>query len=137
MSIVAGVDFGTLTVRVSIVDDRRGRLGSGTAEYPLCRTRQDPNHATQRHADHMTALAEATRLALDAAGVAGGDVDAVAIDTTGSSVVPVGEGLEPLDDYYLWCDHRAWREAGEITEAAHTYGLEAIRWCGDTYSSEW
>jgi len=33
-------------------------------------------------------------------------------------VVPVGKGLEPLDDYYLWCDHRAWREAAQITEVA-------------------
>jgi len=137
MAIVAGVDFGTLSVRVSIVDDRRGRLGSGVADYPLCRTRQDPNHATQRHDDHMAALALATGRAIEDAGVDGGRVQAVAIDTTGSSVVPVGEGLVPLDDYYLWCDHRAWREAGEITAAAHRCGLEAIHWCGDAYSSEW
>lgn len=31
MSIVAGADFGTLSVRVSIFDRRGGRLGSGTA----------------------------------------------------------------------------------------------------------
>jgi L-ribulokinase len=49
----------------------------------------------------------------------------------------VGERLEPLDDYYLWCDHRAWREAAQITRAAHEAGLEALRWCGGTYSSEW
>jgi L-ribulokinase len=137
MSIVAGVDFGTLSVRVSLVDHRRGRLGSGVAEYPLHRTKADPDHATQSHSDHMEALALATRRALDAAGVKGEDVEAIALDTTGSSVVPVGAGLEPLDDYYLWCDHRAWREAGEITRAAHATGLEAIRWCGDVYSSEW
>ena len=35
MSIVAGVDFGTLSVRVSVFDSQKGRLGSGTAEYPL------------------------------------------------------------------------------------------------------
>jgi len=124
-------------VRVSIVDDRKGRLGSGVAEYPLYRTKQDPNHATQRHDDHMAALAVAMRRAFEDAGIDGKQVDALAIDTTGSSVVPVGEGLVPLDDYYLWCDHRAWREAGEITEAAHRCGLEAIHWCGDVYSSEW
>ncbi len=32
---------------------------------------------------------------------------ALALDTTGSTVIPVGEGLVPLDDYYLWADHRA------------------------------
>jgi L-ribulokinase len=85
----------------------------------------------------MSALVEATARALAAAGVPGSAVEAIALDTTGSSVIPVDENLNPLDDYYLWCDHRAWREASEITAAAHRSGLEAIRWCGGTYSSEW
>ena len=135
--IVAGVDFGTLSVRVSIVDSSRGRLGSGVAEYPLHRSKQDPDFATQSHDDQMHALASASRQALAAAGVDGSDVAALALDTTGSSVVPVGEGLVPLDDYYLWCDHRAWEEAALITRVAHETGLEAIHWCGETYSSEW
>ena len=137
MAIVAGVDFGTLSVRVSIVDSRRGRLGSAAAEYPLHRRKEDPDHATQSHADHMRALAEATRKALAAAGVEGSQVEAMALDTTGSTVVPVDERLEPLDDYYLWCDHRAWREAAEITRKARETRLPHIEWCGGTYSSEW
>jgi L-ribulokinase len=137
MSIVAGVDFGTLSVRVSIVDSKRGRLGSGTAEYPLHRTKDDPDHATQSHADHMAALASATRKALAEAGVPGSAVEALAIDTTGSSVIPVDAQLQPLDDYYLWCDHRAWEEAAQITETARARGLDAIQWCGGIYSSEW
>jgi len=135
--IVAGVDFGTLSVRVSIVDSKKGRLGSGIGEYPLHRTKSDPDHATQSHHDQMEALVLASRRAVEAAGVDGQNVAALAIDTTGSSVVPVADGLVPLDDYYLWCDHRGWREASEITRKAHETGLEAIRWCGDTYSSEW
>jgi L-ribulokinase len=137
MAIVAGVDYGTLSVRVSIVDSARGRIGSGVAEYPLHRKREDPDHATQSHADHMAALVEAMGKALAAAGIPGSAVEALAIDTTGSSVVPVDDNLQPLDDYYLWCDHRAWREAAEITAKAHQTGLEAIQWCGGTYSSEW
>jgi L-ribulokinase len=137
MSIVAGVDFGTLSVRVSIFDHEKGRLGAGTAEYPLHRRKDDPDHATQSHADHMSALAAATRKALEAAGVSGQDVRAIALDTTGSSVIPVDSQMNPLGDYYLWCDHRAWKEAAEITEAAHKQGLEAIDWCGGVYSSEW
>jgi L-ribulokinase len=137
MAIVAGVDFGTLSVRVSVFDSQKGRLGFATAEYPLLRKREDPDHATQKHADHMAALGQATREALRQAGVRGEDIAAMALDTTGSSVVPVGEGLEPLDDYYLWCDHRAKREAAEITATARRQGLEAIQWCGGVYSSEW
>ena len=137
MAIVAGVDFGTLSVRVSIFDSAKGRLGSATADYPLIRKREDPDHATQSHRDHMDALAAAMRRALDAAGVRGEAVEAMALDTTGSSVIAVGEGLVPLDDYYLWCDHRAWREAGEITSAGRAAGLPALDWCGGVYSSEW
>lgn len=137
MAIVAGVDFGTLSVRVSIVDSRRGRLGSAVGEYPLVRRKDDPDHATQSHAAHMRALVSATRAALEQAGVPGEQVEAIALDTTGSSVVPVDSNLVPLDDYYLWCDHRAKREAAEITAAARACNLEAIQWCGGVYSSEW
>jgi L-ribulokinase len=137
MTIVAGVDFGTLSVRVSILDSTGARLGAATAEYPLHRRREDPDYATQSHADHMSALAKATRDAVAAAGIDGSQVEAIALDTTGSSVIPVDRHLQPLDDYYLWCDHRAQKEAQEITAAAHRAGIEAIEWCGGVYSHEW
>jgi L-ribulokinase len=137
MAIVAGVDFGTLSVRVSVVDSERGRLASAMSEYPLVRKREDPDHATQSHAAHMGALADAMRKAVAQAGVAGGAIEAIALDTTGSSVIPVGQDLAPLDDYYLWCDHRAKNEAAEITASAHRDKLENIEWCGGVYSSEW
>ncbi len=137
MAIVAGVDFGTLSVRVSLVDSERGMIGSASSEYPLHRKREDPDYATQSHADHMSALASATRLAIKEAGIRGDQVEAIALDTTGSSVIPVAGDLTPLDDYYLWCDHRAKQEAAEITDLAHRENLEAIQWCGGVYSSEW
>ncbi len=137
MAIVAGVDFGTQSVRVSLVDSARGPVGAGVAEYPVLRNPADPDFATQSHAAHMHALAHATRLALAEAGVSGDDVLSIALDTTGSTVVPVDEHLEPLDDYYLWCDHRAKDEAALITEVAQREGLPAIDYCGGVYSSEW
>ena len=137
MAVVAGVDFGTLSVRVSIVDSERGLLASATAEYPLHRKREDPEYATQSHEDHMRALAAATREVVRKSSVPAEQILAIALDTTGSSVIPVGKNLQPLDDYYLWCDHRAKAEAAEITEAAHREKLAAIDWCGGVYSSEW
>jgi len=137
LPIVAGVDFGTLSVRVSIVDSERGLLASAVSEYPLHRKREDPDFATQSHDDHMRALAEATRQAVKAAGIPGDQVESIALDTTGSSVIPVGEGMVPLDDYYLWCDHRGKQEAALITELARLEKLQAIDWCGGVYSSEW
>ena len=137
MAIIAGVDFGTLSVRVSILDSERGRLGSAVEEYPLHRKREDPDFATQSHADQMRALAAASRKAIAAAGIDGHSIEAIALDTTGSSVVPVDAHMQPLSDYYLWCDHRAKHEAQEITELAHQQNLEAIEWCGGVYSHEW
>ncbi|HEX5970956.1 MAG TPA: ribulokinase [Gemmatimonadaceae bacterium] len=137
MAIVAGVDFGTQSVRVALVDSERGPLGCGIAEYEVHRRKDDPDFATQSHQAHMDALAEATRRALRETGVNGEQVQAIALDTTGSTVVPVGEGLTPLDDYYLWCDHRAAEEAVRITDVAHREKLPAIEYCGGVYSSEW
>ena len=137
MTVVAGVDFGTLSVRVTLVDSEKGPIGTASASYPLHRQRDDPNFATQSHTDQMTALAAATRDVLKTTGIDGYTIAAIAVDTTGSSVIPVGEGLAPLDDYYLWCDHRAWAEAEEITAKAHELGFEGIHWCGGVYSHEW
>jgi L-ribulokinase len=137
MAIVTGVDFGTLSVRVSLVDSERGLIDSAIAEYPLHRKREDPEYATQSHEDQMLALVYASREVLRKTGVSGDQVEAIALDTTGSSVIPVDKNLQPLNEYYLWCDHRAKGEAAEITEAAHREGLEAIQWCGGVYSSEW
>ncbi len=137
MAVVAGVDFGTQSVRVSIVDSLKGRLGSGAAEYPVKRSRHDPDFAVQEHREHMEALVRAFTSAIESSGVNPGEILSLAIDTTGSTVVPVDEHLQPLDDYYLWCDHRSKKEAALITENAHRDGLEAINWYGGTYSSEW
>jgi L-ribulokinase len=74
---------------------------------------------------------------LQQSGVRGNDVAAIALDTTGSSVIPVDAQMRPLHEYYLWCDHRASAEAAQITAAAHAQNLEAIQWCGGVYSHEW
>ncbi len=137
MAVVAGVDFGTQSVRVALVDSERGPIGAGTAEYPVNRDRRDPDFATQSHASHMDALALATQRALADAKLDGQKVEAIALDTTGSTVVPVDEHLAPLDDYYLWADHRAKDEAALITEVARREKLPAIEMCGGVYSSEW
>jgi L-ribulokinase len=137
MTIVAGVDFGTLSVRVSVVDSERGVLGCAAADYPVRRTKSDPDYATQSHHEHMGALGTAVQEAITEAGISGHQIDGVALDTTGSTIVPVAKGMVPLDEYYLWCDHRAKTEAAQITDAARRERLPAIEWCGGVYSSEW
>lgn len=137
MTIVAGVDFGTLSVRVTLLDTDKGILSNASANYPLKRSAREPDLATQSHDDHMNGLVEAVRGAISAAGIDGATIAALALDTTGSSVVVVDDRLRPLADYYLWCDHRAHQEAAEITAAARSQDLEALKWCGGVYSHEW
>lgn len=138
MTIVAGADFGTLSVRVSIMDTEDGAVrGSAVAPYPLHRSESDPHFARQSHDDQMNALCRAMQDAIAKAGVNGTEIAAFAADTTGSSVIMLDDKLQPLADYYLWCDHTAHAEATEITERANAEGLEAINWCGGAYSHEW
>ena len=138
MPIVAGVDFGTLSVRVTLMDTDSGQsLATAVADYPLKRSAADPLLGAQSHEDHMSGLVRATREAVRLAGLDGQEIAALACDTTGSSVVVVDEALQPLGDYYLWCDHRAHAEAEEITERARAEGIEALDWCGGVYSHEW
>ena len=122
MTVVAGVDFGTLSVRVTLVDSKKGPIGTASANYPLHRRREDPDYATQSHADHMSAMAQATREVLQTTGINGNDVAAIAIDTTGSTVLPLGEGMAPLD-------HKRIADAIEGTRfpaaAGQEYGKEA------------
>src|SRR5256885_8952783 len=114
-ALVAGVDFGTLSVRVSLVDSERGPIGAGTAEYPLHRKKEDPDFATQRHSDHMDALVLAMRKALATAGVEGERGVGNALGTTGARVVPGGKRVQPPDDHYFLCDHPAGEEEAQIT----------------------
>ena len=85
MAVVAGVDFGTLGVRVSLVDSERGLLASSIAEYPLHRKREDPEYATQSHEEHMRALAAATPEVIRKAGVPADQILAIALDTKGAA----------------------------------------------------
>lgn len=136
--IVAGVDFGTLSVRVTCMETDSGAvLSHATASYPLERSAKDPLLGGQAHSDHMNGLIEAMHKACDIAGIDGHDIAALACDTTGSSVVMVDEKLQPVANYYLWCDHRAHLEAAEITALGQSRSLQALEWCGGTYSHEW
>ena len=85
----------------------------------------------------MRALAAATREAVSKAGIRGGRGAGDCARYHWLVRHSGGKNMQPLEEYYLWCDHRAKGEAAEITEVAQREGLEAIQWCGGVYSSEW
>ena len=83
----------------------------------------------------MRALAAATREASKEAGITGDQVEAIALDTTGSSVIPVGKNLQPLGEYYSG----AITELKVEAEGNHRGGpsrevWKRFEWCGGVYS---
>jgi L-ribulokinase len=97
MAIVAGVDFGTLSVRVSIVDSERGLLATSLAEYPLHRKREGPEYAAQSHDDQRRrAWAGATREAVRKAGIGGGHQVRLAFRRWETFSTPLPLALEPM-----------------------------------------
>jgi len=101
MAIVAGVDFGTLSVRVSIVDSEKGRLGSATAGISSAAEARRSGSCDAEPRGSTAGAHRAMRMALEAAGVSGDRIEAIALDTTGSSVIPVGADMEPAQRLLL------------------------------------
>ena len=85
MAIVAGVDFGTLSVRVSLVDSERGCLSPPSRNILCIASTKIPN--TPRNLTTITCAPSPLLLAklLKKAGISGDQVEAIALDTTGSS----------------------------------------------------
>lgn len=152
---VIGVDFGTDSVRVVIVNaEDGGEVGSAVHDFVLwgqgayC----DPakNRFRQHPQDHIQGLESAVREALRKAprGTAS-MVKGISVDTTGSTPGPVDrEGLplglceefkdNPNAQFILWKDHTAVEEAAEINHAARTWGgTDFTKYEGGVYSSEW
>jgi len=78
MTIVCRGDFGTLSVRVTLVAAKRDRSEPHRPlSLPAARR---PNFATQSHADQMAALAACDADALQTAAVDGSTVAAIALE---------------------------------------------------------
>lgn len=154
-SYVIGLDFGTDSVRVLVVETKTGEeISSGVAHYPRWNRGEysDPlqNQFRQHPLDFLEAMEEATKIALDSCKEdVRNNINAVGIDTTGSTPCAIDEKGTPLairedfkDDpdamFILWKDHTAVREAAEInTKAKNWGGIDFTRYEGGVYSSEW
>ncbi len=153
---VAGLDFGTDSVRCLLVDARDGQtLAAAVADYPRWSRGEFSNAAGNRYRQHPLDYLEALQQAVSQAMHAcpGARVRAVCVDTTGSTPAPVSQLGQPLalldefaDDpdamFFLWKDHTAIAEADEITAAAREWaesgkGPDPTAWSGGAYSSEW
>lgn len=158
MSYSVGIDFGTNSVRVLIVDCRNGgEIALSSVDYPsgvqgILLDATDHNVARQNPADYFCSLETAVKLALaqaqDYPDFAPGKVVGIGVDATGSSPLPVDSDNRALAMHpdwennlaaqcWLWKDHTSYREAEWITRLAAEQRPHYIAKCGNTYSSEW
>ncbi|MBN2366199.1 MAG: ribulokinase, partial [Calditrichaeota bacterium] len=152
-----GIDFGTNSVRVLLVDLNQGtEIASTAADYPsgekgILLDRKNPHLARQYPGDYLVALPKAVKNCLQIAsdmGYSPENIDGIGIDGTGSSPIPVDKTVAPLAFHetfrnnpnaqtWLWKDHTSAREAREISELASHMRPEYLAKCGGAYSSEW
>src|SRR5262245_41729576 len=155
---VVGVDFGTLSGRAVVVRASDGaELGTAVHEFPhgaMDRTLASsgaslpPQWALQDPGDWVGVLRTAVPEAVEAAGVAPGDVVGIGTDFTASTPLPVlrdGTPLCWLDDLAdrphawpkLWKHHAAGRQADRINALAEERGEPWLARYGGKISSEW
>jgi L-ribulokinase len=152
---VLGIDFGTDSVRVLVVDAADGSTaGNAVSAYTrwadsrFCDSRE--NRFRQHPLDYVESMGIAAREALfQAGGEARRRVRALTVDTTGSTPCfadgrgrPLSLQAEFAEDpdamFILWKDHCAVEEAARINELAKGWGGEDFtKFEGGVYSSEW
>lgn len=153
-----GLDFGSNSVRAVVVDVADGReVASAVVDYRrgeagILLDPTDPELARQHPRDYLDCMTDAVRHAIaDAKADRSFKVERVigiGVDTTGSTPLPVdahGVALGLLPEFenelaalaWLWKDHTAHAEAGEITKLAGEHRPAYLAKCGGRYSSEW
>ena len=158
MACAIGVDYGTASGRVVLLDLRAGeeraahvvpyRHGVIDAELPGGGRALPPDWALQHPADYLEVLTAGIPEVLRAAGARAEDVIGLGIDFTSCTVLPVrndGTPLCLLPEWRarphawpkLWKHHAAQRFADRINEVAAARGEAFLTRYGGRVSSEW
>ena len=156
MTVVIGVDFGTLSGRALVVRTSDGaELGSGVHDYGhavmderLGDRQLPPEWALQHPADWLDVLRLAVPAALADAGVDATEVVGIGCDFTASTPLPaladgtalcLVEGWQDRPHAYpkLWKHHAAQGQADRINALAAERGEPWLARYGGAISSEW
>ncbi len=153
-----GLDFGTNSVRVLLVDVSNGdEIATYVHNYEsgdagIITDSKDSNVARQSPVDWINGMETSIKKVIAKAKKKKGfnpeNIIGIGIDTTGSTPVPVDKNGTPLSFYkefknnknalaWLWKDHSSYAEAEEITALAREEHPEYLSKCGGAYSSEW
>ncbi len=150
-----GIDFGTSSGRVLIIDVQTGAIigmsvlqyKSGTMEKSLAGKPLPPDFALQDADDYIEVIEKGIPEAIENAGINAEDIVGLGVDFTSSTVVITDENLVPLSRF---AQHKAnphayvklWKHHGAIEEAnlMNEIGQQEESWLchyGDNVSSEW
>ena len=120
-----GIDVGTGSARAGIFDLNGTMIGTYKCAIELYR--DAPNVAEQSSSEIWSAVAAATKGALQAACLSGDQIAGIGFDATCSLVVlgkngaplPVGHTNDPNRNIIVWMDHRAIEQADRINTTGH------------------
>lgn len=153
-----GVDYGTESGRVLIVDTRDGSVlashvtpyphGVIDRELPGCGVKLGSDWALQHPDDYVEVLRRSVPEALRLSGISADNVVGVGIDFTACTMLPVDAGNVPLclNDAWrerphawvkLWKHHAAQEDANRLNELAVSRGESFLGRYGGSLSSEW
>ncbi len=154
-SYVIGIDYGTDSVRSVLVEVATGlEVSSSVFYYPRWKEKlycdSILNQFRQHPADYLEGLEVTIKECLLLSGITdiGEKVNAISVDTTGSTPIAVNEQGIPLamlsefkDNpnamFILWKDHTALKEAQELNEHVRNFSPNYLKYVGGIYSSEW
>ncbi|HDL18579.1 MAG TPA: ribulokinase [Bacteroidetes bacterium] len=157
-SIAVGLDFGTESGRILLVDATTGgELISITENYPHGvmdemlpdgKTKLGQDWALQHPMDYLTVTKKLVKKALAEAAVQPEEIIGIGVDFTSCTILPAtsaGTPLCELDEFKsnphawvkLWKHHAAQPEADEINELAEKRGEDFLKRYGGKISSEW
>ncbi len=153
-----GIDFGTLSGRVVLVDVADGREIASTVHWyangvidetlPGTQIHLDPDWALQDPNDYLEVLRNAVPAVLEESGVDPADVVGLGIDFTACTMMPTkadGTPLCTLPEWRdtphawvkLWKHHAAQPEANKLNEIARQGSYAFLNRYGGKISSEW
>ncbi len=152
-----GIDFGTLSGRVLLVDTRSGfevavsvvPYKHGVMEERLCEGMRLPmDYALQHPKDYIDVLKQGIKEVLEKSKVSIDDVIGIGVDFTSCTILPVDSDFKPMcfNEKYedephayvkLWKHHAAQKQADKIIALAKERDESLLKRYGYQISSEW
>ena len=156
MSYSIGIDYGTASGRVILVDTSNGEMISsyeetyehGTIAETLNGEALPRNYFLQNADDYLHVLENGVKYVLEESKVNKNDVLGIGVDFTSCTIVFLDENFEPLhrQDRFknnphayvkLWKHHGAQDEATQMVEASDKTSNQWLDYYGSSVNSEW